>query len=54
VTAKDLTDADWEFLRQRVDKIIRKSGLDSETLVKEVQNLLREHATSRKEDFTNE
>jgi len=52
VTAKDLTDADWEFLRQRVDKIIRKSGLDRETLVSEVQDLLREHAASRKEDAT--
>ena len=52
VTAKDLTDADWEFLRQRVDKIIRKTGLDRETLVREVQDLLREHAASRKEDAT--
>jgi len=52
VTAKDLTDADWEFLRQRVDKIIRKSGLDRETLAREVQDLLREHAASRKEDAT--
>ena len=52
VTAKDLTDADWEFLRQRVDKIIRKTGLDKETLVREVQDLLREHAASRKEDAT--
>ena len=52
VTAKDLTDADWEFLRQRVDKIIRKTGLDRETLIREVQDLLREHAASRKEDAT--
>jgi signal transduction histidine kinase/DNA-binding response OmpR family regulator len=48
VTAKDLTDSDWQFLRQRVDKIIRKSGLDRETLVGEVQGLLREYTASRK------
>ena len=47
VTAKDLTDSDWQFLRQRVDKIIRKSGLDRETLVGEVQGLLRKYAASR-------
>ena len=50
VTAKDLTDADFEFLRQRVDKIIRKSGLDKVKLVGEVQQLLREHGGSGKED----
>ncbi len=49
MTAKDLTDSDWQFLRQRVDKIIRKSGLDRETLVGEVQGLLREYTASRKE-----
>ncbi len=49
VTAKDLTDSDWQFLRQRVGKIIRKSGLDRETLVGEVQGLLREYTASRKE-----
>ena len=54
VTAKDLTDSDWEFLRQRVDKIIRKAGLDSETLVKEVQGLLREYLASRGEESVNE
>ncbi len=54
VTAKDLTDADWEFLRQRVNKIIRKSGLDEETLVGEVQGLLREYTASRKEGSPHE
>ena len=49
VTAKDLTEADFEFLRQRVDKIIRKSGLDRERLVGEVRNLLKEHTQSGKE-----
>jgi signal transduction histidine kinase/DNA-binding response OmpR family regulator len=46
VTAKDLTDEDCEFLRKSVDTIIRKSGLDSENLVREVQSLLREHEAS--------
>ena len=50
VTAKDLTEADFEFLRQRVDKIIRKSGLDREKVVGEVQQLLKEHGGSGKED----
>jgi signal transduction histidine kinase/CheY-like chemotaxis protein len=54
VTAKDLTDAGWMFLRQRVDKIIRKSGLVRETLAKEVRNLLRNHAASSKEDASHE
>ena len=54
VTAKDLTDADWMSLRQRVDKIIRKSGLVRETLAKEVRNLLRKHAASSKEDASHE
>jgi DNA-binding response OmpR family regulator len=54
VTAKDLTDAGWMFLRQRVDKIIRKSGLVRETLAKEVRNLLRKHAASSKEDASHE
>jgi len=49
VTAKDLTEKDIAFLRERVDKIIRKSGLDREKLVGEVQQLLREHGGSRKE-----
>jgi CheY-like chemotaxis protein len=49
ITAKDLTQADIEFLRQRVDKIIRKSGLDREKLVGEVHQLLREHGGLRKE-----
>ena len=54
VTAKDLNDSDWEFLRQRVDKIIKKTGLDSETLVQEVQGLLREYLASRGEESVNE
>jgi histone H3/H4 len=54
VTAKDLTDSDWEFLRQRVDKIIKKAGLDSETLVQEVQGLLREYLASIGEESVNE
>jgi CheY-like chemotaxis protein/anti-sigma regulatory factor (Ser/Thr protein kinase) len=54
VTAKDLTDTDWEFLRQSVDKIIRKSGLDRETLVGEVQGLLRDYVASRKEGAIHE
>ena len=49
ITAKDLTEADIEFLRQRVDGIIRKSGLDREKLVGEVHQLLKEHGGSRKE-----
>ncbi len=49
VTAKDLSDADWKFLRQSVDKIIQKSGLSEENLMNEVQGLLREHGTFRKE-----
>jgi signal transduction histidine kinase/CheY-like chemotaxis protein len=53
VTAKDLTESDWEFLRQRVNKIIRKSGLDQQTLVGEIQGLLRNY-TSRKEGATHE
>jgi signal transduction histidine kinase/CheY-like chemotaxis protein len=54
VTAKDLTDADWTFLRQRVEKIIRKSGLVRKTLAKEVRNLLRKHAASSNEDASHE
>ncbi len=43
VTAKDLTDADLGFLHRGVDRIIRKSGLAQEGLMKEIQSLLREH-----------
>jgi len=50
VTAKDLTDSDWGFLHRSVDRIIQKSGLARESLMKEVQSLLREHDASRKED----
>jgi len=53
VTAKDLTDSDCELLRRSVDKIIRKSGLDRETLVGEVQGLLRNYS-SRKEGSIHE
>ena len=50
VTAKDLTHADLGFLHKSVDRIIQKSGLAREGLMKEVQGLLREHDASRKED----
>ncbi len=46
VTAKDLTDSDQRFLQRSVDKIIQKSGLTSENLMKEVQSLLHEHDAS--------
>jgi CheY-like chemotaxis protein len=49
VTAKDLSDNDWEFLQQRVDRIIQKSGLSEQNLMNEVQGLLREHDAFRKE-----
>jgi signal transduction histidine kinase/CheY-like chemotaxis protein len=54
VTAKDLTDDDCTFLCQSVDRIIQKAGLARETLMKEVQSLLREHAVPRKEDLSHE
>ena len=54
VTAKDLADSDWGFLHRSVDKIIQKSGLAEESLMKEVQSLLREHDASRKEDRIDE
>jgi len=54
VTAKDLTDSDWGFLHRSVDRIIQKSGLARENLMKEVQGLLREHDASRKEDRIHE
>ena len=54
VTAKDLSDADWKFLRQSVDKIIQKSGLSEENLMNEVQGLLREHDDFRKEKHIHE
>lgn len=43
VTAKDLTDSDLGFLHRGVDRIIQKSGLAREGLMKEIQSLLREH-----------
>ena len=46
VTAKDLTDSDWRFLNRSIDRIIQKSGIDRESLMKEVRSLLREHASS--------
>jgi signal transduction histidine kinase/CheY-like chemotaxis protein len=54
VTAKDLSEADWEFLRQRVDRIMQKSGLSEQNLMNEVQGLLREHDSFRKEKRINE
>jgi signal transduction histidine kinase/CheY-like chemotaxis protein len=54
VTAKDLSNDDWEFLRKSVDAIIQKSGLDQETLVNDVQSLLREHVASGREDSNHE
>ena len=54
ITAKDLTDDDCSFLRQSVDRIMQKAGLARETLMKEVQSLLREHAVPRKEDLIHE
>ncbi|MGD8983883.1 MAG: response regulator [Desulfobacteraceae bacterium] len=54
VTAKDLTDSEWGFLHKSVDTIIQKSGLARESLMKDVQSLLREHDASRKEDRIHE
>ena len=54
VTAKDLTDSECGFLNQSVDRIIQKTGLAGESLMKEVQSLLREHTVSRKEDRIHE
>jgi len=54
VTAKYLTGSDREFLYRSVDKIIQKSGLTSEDLVKQIQTLLREHDASRKENGLHE
>ena len=54
VTAKDLSDSDLGFLNKSVDRIIQKSGLAREDLMKEIQSLLREHDSSGKEDRTHE
>jgi CheY-like chemotaxis protein/anti-sigma regulatory factor (Ser/Thr protein kinase) len=54
VTAKDLSDTDWEFLQHRVDRIIRKTGLSEQNLMNEVQDLLREHGAFRKEKHIHE
>jgi len=54
VTAKDLSDTDWEFLQQSVDRIIQKSGLSEQNLMNEVQELLREHDAFRKEKHIHE
>jgi CheY-like chemotaxis protein/anti-sigma regulatory factor (Ser/Thr protein kinase) len=54
VTAKDLSDADLGFLNKSVDRIVQKSGLAREDLMKEIQSLLREHDSSGKEDRTHE
>jgi CheY-like chemotaxis protein/anti-sigma regulatory factor (Ser/Thr protein kinase) len=54
VTAKDLSDSDWKFLRQSVDRIIQKSGLSEKSLMNEIQGLLREHDAFRKEKHIHE
>ena len=54
VTAKDLSDSECGFLCRSVDRIMQKAGLARETLMKEVQSLLREHAAPRKEDIIHE
>jgi len=54
VTAKDLTHADLGFLHKSVDRIIQKSGLARQDLMKEIHSLLREHNSSGKEDRTHE
>jgi signal transduction histidine kinase/CheY-like chemotaxis protein len=43
VTAKDLTDSDLGFLHNGVDRIIQKSGLARDCLIKEVRSLLHEY-----------
>jgi signal transduction histidine kinase/CheY-like chemotaxis protein len=54
VTAKDLSDADWEFLRRSVDRIIQKSGLSEKSLMNEIQGLLLEHDAFSKEKHIHE
>ncbi len=54
VTAKDLTDADLEFLHRSVDKIIRKSGLGGEDLIEEIRSIFHEHDAAKKENGTHE
>jgi len=41
ITAKDLTDADKEFLERGVIKIIQKAGLDKDKLLSELRDTLR-------------
>lgn len=43
VTAKDLTDKEWNILNQSVDSIIQKSGLSEDRLMDEIQSLLRKY-----------
>jgi len=43
VTAKDLTDKEWNILNQSVDSIIKKSGFSEDRLMDEIQALLREY-----------
>ena len=43
VTAKDLTDKEWNILNKSVDSIIQKSGLSEDHLMDEIQTLLRKH-----------
>jgi len=45
VTAKDLTDKEWNILKKSVDGIFQKSGLSEEHLMDEIQTLLRQYET---------
>jgi len=46
VTAKDLTDEEWNILNTSVDSIIQKSGLSEDHLMDEIQTLLRRYDTT--------
>lgn len=43
VTAKDLTDKEWNILNKSVDSIIQKSGLSEDHLMDEIQTLIRKY-----------
>ena len=43
VTAKDLTDKEWNILNKSVDSIIQKSGLSEDNLMDEIKTLLRKY-----------
>jgi len=43
VTAKDLTDKEWNILNKSVDSIIQKSGLSEDNLMDEIQTLLKKY-----------